>query len=260
MSPKIANDLQTATHSFGWLPDLPDQRDYTLDKIVKVPTVIPSKIDNRKLMPPVYDQGQLGSCTANAIAAAVDYERKRQGEAFITPSRLFIYYNERAMEGTVGSDAGAAIRDGIKSVDSQGDCPEKEWPYVTSKLTDKPSASCYSDALKYKVVKYASITHTKIASLRTALVVGPVVFGFTVYESFESTAVAKTGNVPMPLKNETVLDGHAVVAVGYDDSKGVVICRNSWGASWGDKGYFYLPYAYVTGKLASDFWAIRITI
>ena len=241
---------------YGWKPDMPDQRDY---KFIARRVKLPKAVDWRESMPPVYDQGNLGSCTANAIAAAVDWERKKQGERLISPSRLFIYYNERVMENTVASDAGASIRDGIKSVKKQGDCPEKEWPYAVSKFKTKPAAKCYADALKYKAVKYLRV-NTEIAALKKALAVRPVVFGFTVYESFESNAVAKTGIVPLPAASERVLGGHAVCAVGYDDGRQVVICRNSWGASWGDKGYFYLPYKYFTDKLSGDYWEIQLVL
>ncbi|MDR3559121.1 MAG: C1 family peptidase, partial [Candidatus Pacebacteria bacterium] len=203
---------------YGWKPDTPDQRDF---KFIARKIKIPKSVDWRDGMPSVYNQGDLGSCTANAIAAAVDYERKKQGERFISPSRLFIYYNERAMENTVQSDAGASIRDGIKSVKNQGDCPEKEWLYVISKFKIKPAAKCYADALKYEVVKYVRV-NTQIAALKKALAGRPVVFGFSVYESFESDAVAKTGIVPLPESSERVLGGHAVVAVGYDDSRQLV--------------------------------------
>ena len=241
---------------YGWRPDTPDQRDY---KFAPKKARIPRSVDWRAGMPPVYDQGDLGSCTANAIAAAVDYERKKQGESFISPSRLFIYYNERVMENTVASDAGASIRDGIKSVKNEGDCREKEWPYDIKKFATKPNAKCYADALKYRAVKYLRV-ETEIVPLKKALAERPVVFGFTVYESFESSAVAKTGIVPMPKTSETALGGHAVCAVGYDDQKQTVICRNSWGASWGDKGYFYLPYDYFTSKLTGDYWEIQLVL
>ena len=243
-------------HYYGYRPDLNDQRDFqftpTLEKL-------PTSVDWRSKMPPVYNQGQLGSCTANAIAGAIDYERGAQGESFITPSRLFIYYNERAMENTVNSDSGASLRDGIKSVKNLGDCPESEWKYTISKFKTKPPVKCYTDAIKYKVVQYQRVT-VGINSLKQALSLKPVVFGFTVYESFESDTVAFTGIVPMPKKSESVAGGHAVVACGYNDSSQSVICRNSWGSDWGVGGYFYMPYSYFTGKLTSDYWVITLTL
>jgi C1A family cysteine protease len=244
---------------YGWLPDLPDHRDYLYAAPVEMPGAIPSKMDLRAQCPPVYNQGQLGSCTANAIAAAIEFDRLKQNISDFTPSRLFIYYNERAMEHTIDSDSGAQIRDGIKSVGQLGDCPEAEWPYETSKFKTRPTKNCYADALKYKAILYQRVTQT-LSQLKGCLASGwPFVFGFTVYESFESAQVAKTGHASLPKSNEQAIGGHAVMAVGYDDSKNWFIVRNSWGISWGMKGYFTLPYAYVTDEnLASDFWTIRV--
>jgi C1A family cysteine protease len=239
---------------YGYIPDLPDQRDFRFAGRVKA---LPSKLSLINGFEAPYDQGQLGSCTANAIAGALQYARKAQKETDSMLSRLFVYYNERAMEGTVKSDSGAQIRDGIKSVAKQGACLEANWPYVISKFASKPSTACYSQALKFEALVYESVAQSRLA-LQTALAAGfPVVLGFTVYESFESAAVAKSGNAPMPKKNESVLGGHAVCLVGYDNSKGLWLLRNSWGTSWGQAGYFTLPYAYlVNPNLASDFWAI----
>ena len=244
---------------YGWLPDLPDHRDYLYAAPVEMAGAIPAQVDLRAQCPPVYDQGQLGSCTANAIAGAIEFDRLKQKISDFAPSRLFIYYNERVMEHTIDSDSGAQIRDGIKSVGKLGDCPETEWPYVISKFKTKPPAKCYSDALKYKAVLYQRVTQT-LSQLKGCLASGyPFVLGFTVYESFESAQVAKTGHASLPKSGEQSIGGHAVVGVGYDDAKQWFIIRNSWGNSWGMKGYFTLPYAYVTdNSLADDFWIIRI--
>jgi C1A family cysteine protease len=221
-------------------------------------------------MPPVYDQGQLGSCTGNAIAGAMEYERDRQGLSDFVPARLFIYYNERALEGTVSSDSGAVIRDGIKVVNKDGVCPESLWPYDIGVFAVKPPKRCYVAAVTDKAVQYLAIQ--TLGDLKDAVCSNlAVVFGFTVYESFQSPAVAQTGVMPMPKPGEATVGGHAVMAVGYSDPKGQVIVRNSWGPSWGDAGYFYMPYEYMTGtktssdaspingaKLASDFWAIEL--
>jgi C1A family cysteine protease len=176
-----------------------------------------------------------------------------------TPSRLFIYYNERVIEGTVKSDSGAQIRDGIKVVTKEGDCPETEWPYVITKFTNKPTAQCYKDALKYKAVQYQRVAQN-VNQMKGCLASGyPFVYGFTVYESFESKNVAKTGVVPMPASGEKILGGHCVLAVGYDDSQQRFLARNSWGTDWGLQGYFTVPYAYLTDpNLSSDFWTIRL--
>jgi C1A family cysteine protease len=245
---------------YGWLPDLPDHRDHLYAAPVEVAGALPASVDLRAQCPPVYDQGQLGSCTANAIAGAIQFEQMKQKLAEIfTPSRLFIYYNERAMEHTVASDSGAQIRDGIKSVGKQGDCPETEWPYVIAKFKTRPPKNCYTDALKYKAVLYQRLTPV-LSQLKGCLATGyPFVFGFTVYESFESASVAKTGHASLPKSSEQPVGGHAVMCVGYDDAKQWFVVRNSWGNSWGIKGYFTLPCSYlISANLASDFWTIRV--
>ena len=199
------------------------------------------------------------NCTANAIAAAIEFDRRKQKLAGFTPSRLFIYYNERAIEHTIDSDSGAQIRDGIKSVGQQGDCPETEWPYVIARFKTRPKPQCYADALKYRAVLYQRLTPI-LSQLKGCLASGyPFVFGFTVYESFESAQVARTGHASLPKSGERAIGGHAVAGVGYDDARQWFVVRNSWGGKWGMKGYFTLPYAYVTDdNLASDFWTIRI--
>ena len=184
---------------------------------------------------------------------------KQQLAQIFEPSRLFVYYNERELEGTVDSDAGAQIRDGIKSVGTQGVCSETEWPYDITKFTDKPPQNCYRDAVQYRAVSYQSVVQN-LNQMKGCLAAGyPFVFGFTVYESFESQEVARTGHAPMPATTEQVLGGHAVVAVGYEDANQWFIVRNSWGTGWGMEGYFTLPYTYlIQPRLASDFWTIRL--
>ena len=245
---------------YGWSPDVPDFRDHVYSAPLPVLEKLPPKKDLRSGCPPVYDQGQLGSCTGNAIAGAIQFEQKKQGVKVFTPSRLFIYYNERAMEGTVNSDSGAQIRDGIKSVGNQGVCPETEWPYDVNKFADKPGAKCYKDATLCKAVGYQRLDSSNLTQLKGCIADGfPFVYGFTVYDSFESQQVAKTGVLNLPGPKEKVVGGHAVLAVGYDDTAQRFTVRNSWGKDWGIKGYFTIPYAYLTdSNLADDFWTIRI--
>ena len=245
---------------FGWIPDLPDHRDFMYAAPTPILQKIPPSADLNRQCPPVYDQGQLGSCTANAIAAAFQFDEMKQKEKDVsTPSRLFIYYGERAMEGTVNEDSGAQIRDGIKVVVHNGVCPEKEWPYDIAKFTQKTPQKCFTDAKKYKAVTYQRLIQD-LNTMKGCLAEGfPFVFGITVYESMMTPEVAKTGVVPMPTTQEKVLGGHAILAVGYDDSKRTFKFRNSWGTSWGDGGYGYIPYSYLTDdNLASDFWTIRV--
>ena len=244
---------------YGWIRDLPDHRDFMYSVPVATLQALPSSVDLRSHCPPVYDQGQLGSCTANAIAGALQFDEiKEHKNGLSTPSRLFIYYNERVIEGTVTSDSGAQLRDGVKTVAKRGICPEKVWPYDISKFAVKPPTLAYKDAAKDKATNYLRLSQAA-NQLKGCLASGyPFVFGFTVYESFESADVSKTGIVPMPSPNEAVLGGHAVCAVGYDDAQQRFIVRNSWGTEWGMTGYCNMPYTYLLDpNLASDFWTIR---
>jgi C1A family cysteine protease len=244
---------------YGWTPDLPDHRDHLFAAPLEKIVALPPKADLRKGCPAVYDQGQLGSCTANAIAAAMEFDLLKQKLTDFMPSRLFIYYNERVMEHTVASDAGAQIRDGIKSVGNQGVCPEPEWPYDPAKFADQPPQTAYADALKNKAISYQAVARD-LVQMKGCLAAGyPFVLGFTVYTAFESQQVATTGVLNMPASGESVLGGHAVLAVGYDDPSQRFIVRNSWGNAWGQKGYFTMPYAYLlTANLSSDFWTVRV--
>lgn len=245
---------------YGWIPDLPDHRDQLYAAPPQVLVALPPSVDLRAGCPPVYDQEELGSCTANAIAAAIEFDlMKQQAASTFTPSRLFVYYNERAMEHTVDVDSGAMIRDGIKSVSKQGACPETMWPYVIAKFRDKPSAECYTEAKKHQAVLYRRLVQN-LNQLKGCLASGfPFVFGFSVYEGFESPEVATTGHASLPATGEKQVGGHAVLAVGYDEAQGWFLVRNSWGTGWGMSGYFTMPYAYLTeATLASDFWTIRL--
>ncbi len=252
--------MERKVKQYGWVPDLPDARDHMYAAPQRVLTTLPAKADLRPQCPPVVDQGALGSCTANAIANAhlFDQSKQKAAQPFL-PSRLFIYYNERVMEGTVNSDSGAMIRDGIKSIAKQGVCSEKQWPYTITKFTRKPTPACFKEAEKHQAVSYQRLVQT-LTQLKGCLAAGyPFVFGFTVYESFESQTVAKTGVVPMPAASEQVLGGHAVLAVGYDNPSQRFTVMNSWGTDWGMHGFFTIPYSYLTDTdLSSDFWTVRL--
>ena len=281
------NNNTQQQYGLGWIPDTPDIRDQYFQLSPElIGQALPPKKDLRTettfLNFPILDQGNLGSCTANCISAAMTFAMLKQGKmnsvqqlgtmgtkppvvnpmesAYFSPSRLFIYYNERVKINTVNTDSGAVIRDGIKSVNSQGACKETTWPYIIQQFTKKPPGEAYKEALNYQAIQYRRLDNHDINQLKGCLVQGfPFVFGFSVYNSFMTAQVAKTGMMPMPSKSEKMLGGHAVLGVGYDDSKQVFIVRNSWGPNWGDKGYFYMPYKYITNlDLATDFWTITM--
>jgi C1A family cysteine protease len=247
-----------AQKRYGWRADMPDMRDFML--AVAPAKSLPAKVSLRKQMPPVYDQGDLGSCTANSIGAILEFNQRKQGEKdAATPSRLFIYYNERVMEGTVNQDSGAEIRDGIKSVAQLGAPPESDWPYDVMKFAKKPSATVYKEARKHQAIRYARVAQDAYA-IQNVLATGfPISFGFTVYSSFE-TKIGANGIMPMPEPNESTIGGHAVVVIGYKTIRGQLYfeIRNSWGPGWADHGYFWMPGAYLTSSsLATDFWVIE---
>ena len=239
---------------FGWVPDRPDQRDYLYSAIRPV-VRLPEKVDLREFCSIVENQEALGSCTANALAGNLEYLDHKTDDKYEDVSRLFIYYNERVLEDTVDYDSGASLRDGIKTLRKQGVCWETTWPYLIERFSRKPSRQSYLEAKKHRIESYHRIG--TLSEMLTCLAEGfPFVFGFTVYESFQSQRVAKTGVANMPRKKEKVLGGHAVLAVGYNQKQKRFLVRNSWGTKWGKDGYFTMPYEYLE-TLAADFWTIR---
>ena len=244
-------------HIYNWKRQPIDMRDYKVEEHFKLTAApLPVKTDLRDYMSAVEDQGQLGSCTGNAIVGALEYLENKQKLTFADLSRLFVYYNERVIEGTVSQDSGAIIRDGIKSLVTYGVCKETACPYNIKQFTHKPTKTAYKEAAKRKITTYASVAQTE-TGLKTVLASGyPIVFGFEVYDAFESAEVAKTGIVPMPSGQS--IGGHAVLIVGHDDTTRRFTVRNSWSADWGDKGYFYMPYDYVLdNRYSDDFWVVN---
>lgn len=262
-------------YKFGWIPDVPDARDYTPDTpavkslLVKKPSSLPSKTDLREWCSPVFNQGDIGSCTANAAAGMVEYYRKRALGKEGAVSRLFIYKATRDLMQTKG-DSGGYIRTTMGSLALFGCPPEKYWDYEEN-IDKAPPAFCYSYALNYQAITYFRLdekavgipSKEKDATLlevkSTLASFMPAMFGFTVYESIRG---AQGGRIPYPARGESVLGGHAVLAVGYDDSMkigsctGAFIIRNSWGDEWGENGYGYLPYEYLLSGIAQDWWAL----
>jgi C1A family cysteine protease len=248
--PKMKN------HRFGWMPDRPDVRDIPFKKkITAVPIPIPDKVDLRAKCSEIQHQGDLGACTAFAIAGNLEYLDNVPDNIHTDVSRLFIYYNERLIEGNECFDSGAFLRDGIKTLVSQGYCYESAWSYDIKNFNVEPPASAYAEASKHKISSYLRLY--SVDDMLNCLAEGyPFVFGFTVYTSFESKAVSETGEVPIPDYTERVIGGHAVCAVGYDKTTERFLVKNSWGTGWGNKGYFTMPFRYMS-SLADDFWTIR---
>ncbi|HEY9246893.1 MAG TPA: C1 family peptidase, partial [Candidatus Methanoperedens sp.] len=236
-------------------------------------SLLPSE-DLRKWCSPVENQGQIGSCTANAGVGVVEYFENRAFGKYLDASRLFLYKTTRNFARLKG-DAGAFLRSTMGALVLFGVPPEEYWPYTDKdpEFDREPTAFCYSFASNYKCIKYfrhdvASLPKEDVlGSIKKALAAGiPSMFGFSVFSSLSQAE--KTGKIPFPTRNEKMLGGHAVVAVGYNDkimikngvgeapTEGALLIRNSWGEKWGDKGYGWLPYDYVLKELAMDFWSI----
>ena len=249
---------------YGWTKDKADSRDKTYAAhrfSAEAPVQLPPVVDLAGLLPVAYDQGQLGSCTANAIAGALQFlQAKQKAPENFTPSRLFIYYLERMMEGTCNEDAGAQIRDGVKAVHTFGAPPEAVWPYDVTKFKKRPPFSAFREGRKHQALDYFRVDWKSLHEVKACLAAGfPIVFGFQVYESFETEQVSQSGVMPVPdVVHEANLGGHAVLAVGYSDPLQAVLVRNSWGEHWGIRGDFWMPYEVITSPtLSDDFWTIR---
>ncbi len=226
---------------------------------MKTATPVPRKADLRALMPPIQDQGNLGSCTAHATVAMLEHNVIEIGQPLVPLSRLFTYYSARAIEGSVDSDTGAMLRDVISGLATNGVCPESEWPYDITQFSVKPPQAAFDDAAASgKISVYARLNGQD--DMLVCLASGhPFVFGFTVYDYFETDEMAATGLLKLPEPTESVLGGHAVCAVGYDLDQEVLIVRNSYGPTWGQAGHFLMPLAYATNtNLADDFWTVRV--
>jgi C1A family cysteine protease len=243
-------------YTYGCKSDPEDKRDFLYAPMLAA-AALPVSVDLRPFCSPVRDQGQLGSCTAFAMAAGLrEFMLWKTVETILSPA--YLYYRERELEGTIYEDSGAYIRDGMKVLAKQGVCPEFDEPYNVHTFAIRPSVKATTDALKYKIGAYHRVY--KLAGIKAALAEGlPVVIGMEVYESFEGDDVASSGFVPMPKRGEQILGGHAVLVVGYQNSAdwpggGYLIVKNSWSRNWGDKGYFYLPYKYVAGTKVTDMW------
>lgn len=244
---------------YGLKIDIPDVRDFkkvwTKEEKNNASSLETCDLRNNN-MPPVFDQGHNGSCSANAICGAFSYMSNILNRNNPELSRLFLYYNQRSMEGSTRYDSGSQIRTGIKSIKKLGICSESEHPYFLP-ISRRPSSEAYKNALSNVGVVYERIS-TDITGFKTAIASGfPVIFGFSVPSYFENEEVSKTGIMP-EYNNETIIGGHAAVACGYDDVKKTILVRNSWGSSWGDEGYFHMPYSFIDSSLLSDSWILEI--
>jgi C1A family cysteine protease len=273
----------------GWLPPLPDLRDFTIAHpeiapmgkklgLPKTKTLkeTPATVDLRAWCSPIENQMSLGACTAHAAVGVVEYFEQRAFGKHIEGSRLFVYKTTRNLMQVTG-DTGAWLRNTMGALTLCGVPDEKYWPYTDAKpaFDDEPSSFVYAVADNYEAVKYfchdpqgADVSGAEVlASVKSYLAAGiPSMFGFWGFPSFDSTDVK--GGIPYPCPDEEAQWGHAIVAVGYDDAKkikntqcnktttGALLIRNSWGTTWGDQGYGWLPYDYVLKKLAQDFWSL----
>ena len=265
-------NFERTIRRLGWTPDLPDHRDHLYAAPPLALASLPAKVDLRPFCPPIYNQGRIGSSVANAVAAAIQYDRLRGGRTpDFVPSRLFLYFNARRAARHIPFDSGASLRDAIKAATKAGICPETEWPYddtpapydggpfpTESRAGQTPSENCYEIAEQFRVSQYQRVAQN-LNQLKGCLASGfPYVFGFTVFESFVDESGKLHSHTPMPAPGENAVGGHAALGVGFDDAKQAMIVRNSWGANEGDEGCFYLPYAYITDSgFARDFWTIR---
>ena len=252
---------------YGWKRDIPDFRDMKMMISPMVTAILPRKQINMEFMPEVFNQGAAGSCTGQSAGGACKYILQRQNaKTIFTPSRLFIYYNGRSYEGTTEVDNGSQIRDVIKGIAHFGFCHEETWPYDITMVTTKPSSEAYVEGLTHQALTYARVSQN-LQQLKGCIASGyTFIFGFSVFDSFESDEMSKSGILPMPKASEGMIGGHAVYAFGYDDdyvlpwgAKGVFYIRNSWGENWGLKGNFLMPYDYILNpELAADFWNVEL--
>ncbi len=220
------------------------------------PANLPGFVDLREWLTPVEDQGELGSCTANAIAGAYEYLEKRTTGREGEVSRLFVYFQERKLEGNENKDSGATLRNGMKVLQKLGACSERTWPYDIHSFANEPHQDAYSEAEQHLIDEYRRVP-VDAHAMKTCLAEGyPFVFGMRIYKAFEDDG--QHGRISLPRAGEKDMGSHAMLACGYSDKDEVFVVRNSWGTDWGDKGYCYVPYDYLAdSEQTDDCWTVR---
>lgn len=257
---KLADGTTKEVHLGAWKKDKVDARDFKLRLRSPINAPTPVSVDNSKWCSLPVDQGGLGSCTAHAAAGIIEYNDRRFN---VNPekkrvSRLFTYYATRTLDGSQAEDVGATMRDTIKSLAQHGCIKESRWWYNESKFAVNPSKRIWADAATDKITSYHRIDDGDIITMKQTLANGHLVaFGMAVFNDMLSEDVAKTGVLKTPSTSDECIGGHAIVLVGYDDSKQAFKVRNSWGRKWGQKGYFWMGYDYVSNTdLCNDFWVV----
>jgi len=246
-------------HSLNLTPSRKDARDHvvrfgqTTEQGLGVS--LPPSVNLAATCPPVFDQGSIGSCTANAAGTMYSQVLNQMTRSVLIPSRLYIYWNTRSLEGTTSRDVGATLRGTMRSLARFGVCRENTWIYQRSNLFRRPNSGCYTEGSDRQALSYAAVP-TDLFQMKSILNSGyPFVFGMLLFSSFMRGST--TGNIPIPNPStESYLGGHAMCAIGYDDAREVFIVRNSWGR-WGDNGNLYIPYSYMTDtNLCFDMWVL----
>ena len=278
----------TNQRGLGWLPDVPKLKDYDphhsevfpileesspsltaeLERLAlgEEPGPLPANVDLRKWFSPIDKQGALNCCTAHTTVALVEYFERRGTGKHVDASTLFVYKTSRNLLGLTG-DSGAHLRTAMGALVLFGAPPEKYWPYAVEKFDVEPTPFVYAFGQNYKAVKYfrldpgvTSVTQI-LHSVKLFAAYGfPSMFGFPVFEEYQ--ALAPGNLILLPTPNSMYSGGHANVVAGYDNDlviggePGALLVRNSFGEDWGDHGYAWMPYAYITRGLTADWWTM----